>query len=606
MSSSVTQSLKQYFGFSGFRDGQEDIVAQILSGQNLLAVMPTGAGKSLCYQLPAMLLEGRTIVVSPLIALMNDQVAYLQSLNLPADKIHSHSSYDENAEIWRRFARGDIKILYISPERLMTERMLAALESLPIDLFVVDEAHCISKWGAGFRPEYEQLSALQHRFPKAILTAFTATADKATRQDIVEKLANSDAGIIVKGFDRPNLSLSVALKEGWKNRLLAFVEARKGLSGIVYTLSRKETETVAALLCENGHKAIAYHAGQEATLRQTSQDRFMSEDGVVMVATIAFGMGIDKPDIRYVVHTNLPSSVEAFYQEIGRAGRDGAPADTLLIFGLDDLVKRRRMIADGDGDSEHKLRENKRLDSLLAYCEASACRKRALLAYFNETIGDCGNCDNCTNPPEMFDGTREAQILLSAILRTGEYFGAVHVVNVVRGQSSDKIEQRGHDQIITFGKGADQSADFWQAMIRQLLAAGHLYVDLERYGALRVTPEGHQILNGETEFACKKIVPRPVSAKKKVQAEMVRNFENTGDQSLLAQLKTLRLDLAREKNAPAYVIFSDRVLIEMVQQKPETAAQMLALNGVGPQKLEQYGALFLAAIEQFREAEAPG
>ena len=279
----------------------------------VLAVMPAGAGKSLCYQLPAMLLEGRTIVVSPLIALMNDQVAYLQSLNLPADKIHSHSSYDENAEIWRRFARGDIKILYISPERLMTERMLAALESLPIDLFVVDEAHCISKWGAGFRPEYEQLSALQHRFPKAILTAFTATADKATRQDIVEKLANSDAGIIVKGFDRPNLSLSVALKEGWKNRLLAFVEARKGLSGIVYTLSRKETETVAALLCENGHKAIAYHAGQEATLRQTSQDRFMSEDGVVMVATIAFGMGIDRlamlkygmPDLRAFFDADL-------------------------------------------------------------------------------------------------------------------------------------------------------------------------------------------------------------------------------------------------------------------------------------------------------------
>ena len=597
MSSSIAQSLKQYFGFSQFRDGQEDVVAQILSRQNLLAVMPTGAGKSLCYQLPAMLLDGRTIVVSPLIALMNDQVAYLQSLNLPAEKIHSHADYNDNADIWRRFVSGEVKILYISPERLMTERMLAALEHVPVELFVIDEAHCISKWGAAFRPEYDQLSGLQHRFPNAVLTAFTATADKATRQDIVDKLTGKRAHIIVKGFDRPNLSLAVALKDGWKQRLLAFVEARKGLSGIVYTLSRRETETVAAFLSDNGHKSVAYHAGQEAHQRQQGQDRFMTEDGVVMVATIAFGMGIDKPDIRYVVHTNIPGSVEAFYQEIGRAGRDGLPADTLLIYGLDDLVKRRRMIADGDGDEAHKLRENKRLDSLLAYCEASACRKKALLAYFDESQPDCGNCDNCLNPPEMVDGTREAQILLATILGTGEYFGAVHVVSVVRGQSSDKIAQRRHDELASYGQGADQSVDFWQALIRQLLAAGKIYVDLERYGALRLTPEGQQILNGDIGFFCKKIVPRP-SSQKTASARAVVAFEDPVDQQLLARLKTLRLDLAREKNAPAYVIFSYRVLMEMVAQKPQNAAELLALNGVGPQKLEQYGALFLAAIEK--------
>ena len=597
MSSTITQSLKQYFGFSQFRDGQEDVVAQILSRQNLLAVMPTGAGKSLCYQLPAMLLEGRTIVVSPLIALMNDQVAYLQSLNLPAEKIHSHAEYNDNADVWWRFVSGEVKILYISPERLMTERMLAALEHVPVDLFVIDEAHCISKWGAAFRPEYDQLSGLQNRFPNAVLTAFTATADKATRQDIVDKLTGNRANIIVKGFDRPNLSLAVALKDGWKQRLLAFVDARRAQSGIVYTLSRRETETVASFLSDNGHKSVAYHAGQEAYQRQQGQDRFMTEDGVVMVATIAFGMGIDKPDIRYVVHTNIPGSIEAFYQEIGRAGRDGLPADTLLIYGLDDLVKRRRMIADGDGDEAHKLRENKRLDSLLAYCEASACRKKALLAYFDESQPDCGNCDNCLNPPEMVDGTREAQILLSTIIGTGEYFGAVHVVSVVRGQSSDKITQRRHDELASYGQGADQSVDFWQALIRQLLAAGKIYVDLERYGALRLTAEGQQILNGDIGFFCKKIVPRP-SSQKTTSARAAVAFEDPADQQLLARLKTLRLDLAREKNAPAYVIFSDRVLMEMVSQKPRNATELLALNGVGPQKLEQYGALFLAVIEK--------
>ena len=595
MLSDPNQTLRDIFGFSSFRSAQEELVNQILDRNNLIAVMPTGSGKSLCYQLPALLFEGRTIVVSPLIALMNDQVAYLKSLNISADTIHSHRDYDENAKTWRAFVRADVKILYTSPERLMTERVLHALEKIPVDLFVIDEAHCISKWGAGFRPEYQQLSRLQELFPNATLAAFTATADKMTRTDISDQLTGGSARIIVKGFDRPNLSLSVALRSGWKKKVLEFLKYKKELSGIVYTLSRKETETVAQFLNDNGFQAVSYHAGQDRDFRQNSQNRFMTETGLIMVATIAFGMGIDKPDIRFVIHTNLPGSVEAFYQEIGRAGRDGQPSDTMLLYGLDDLVKRRYMIRDNDGDEQHKLRENKRLDSLLAYCEASGCRKKALLGYFDELTDNCGNCDNCINHPELVDGTEQAQILMSAILRTGEYFGAVHVVNVVRGISTEKIRQRNHDQIPTFGKGAELPNDFWHALIRQLLASGKIVTDLERFGALRILQEGRQIIAGEETFFCKKITSQKgvLPSRKKLR---VIDIQSDQDQSMLLKLKELRLDLARQRNIPAFIIFSDRTLMDMVRVMPKTREEMLEVNGVGPQKLEQYGDQFLEQI----------
>lgn len=590
----LKKALKTYFGFSKFKVGQEEIVNHLLKRNNLLAVMPTGSGKSLCYQLPALLLNGRTIIVSPLIALMDDQVAYLQSLKLPADKIHSNRTYGENASVWRCFMDGSTKILYISPERLMTKKMLEALGNLPIEMFVVDEAHCISKWGASFRPEYERLSEIQEMFPDAFLSAFTATADNATRQDIVQKLMAGRGRVVLQGFDRPNLSLSVILKNNWKRQLLEVLDGRRDVSGIIYTLSRKDTEIVSDFLNNKGFTTLPYHAGQEGEVRTSSQDRFMTEPGLIMVATIAFGMGIDKPDIRFVVHTSLPGSMEAFYQEIGRAGRDDHAADTILLYGLDDLVKRRRMIEQGAGDDGHKFRENKRLDALLAYCEASGCRKKALLSYFGEETDKCGNCDNCIDPPELFDGTVEAQILLSAITRTGEYFGRVHVVDVILGSSTDKVRKRNHDKLPIFGKGQEHSKEFWMALIRQLFASGDLYIDLVRHGALRITESGRKILSGEKTFRCKKIIA-PKSKKRKTETFVPSNHTDL-NQDLFNQLKQLRLSLAQEKKVPAFVIFSDRTLIEMAEKKPKTLPDLLLINGVGDKKLDQYGRIFLGSI----------
>ena len=391
--------LKENFGFSDFRPGQEEAIKLLLNKKHVLAVLSTGAGKSLCYQLPAIIFPGRTVVVSPLIALMNDQTAHLHSLKIPADKIHSHCHFKKNQATLDAFIKGEIKILYVSPEKLMTEKVLNKFQNLPIEMFVIDEAHCISKWGAGFRPEYEQLSQLKDLFPQAVLAAFTATADKSTRLDIVRKLTGNRSQIIVKGFNRPNLFLSVEPKQNWKKRLLEFLNERKGQSGIIYALSRKETVRVSEFLNDKGFLCIPYHAGQPAQVRQKSQDTFMTKDAVIMSATTAFGMGIDKPDIRFVVHTNLPASMEDFYQEIGRAGRDGQPADTLLFYGLQDLITRRKMIQYGEEDQEYKLKENKRLDALLAYCESSSCRKKSLLSYFGEDFDNCSLCDNCLTPP---------------------------------------------------------------------------------------------------------------------------------------------------------------------------------------------------------------
>ena len=597
MAQDLQNSLETFFGFRKFRAGQEDIVSRILRRNNLLAVMPTGSGKSLCYQLPALLLDGRTIVVSPLIALMDDQVAQLQSLKLPSDKMHSHQTEEENRLVWRRFSNGTTKILYISPERLMTEKTLESLTKIPVEMFVVDEAHCISKWGPGFRPDYERLSEIGRIFPNAIIAAFTATADSATRQDIVQKLMAGNAEITVEGFDRPNLSLSVIFKTDWKRQLLQALEGRSGVSGVIYALSRKDTEVISDFLNTKGFQALPYHAGKEGKYRSATQDRFMTEPGLIMVATIAFGMGIDKSDIRFVIHTHLPGSMEAFYQEIGRAGRDGYDADTMLLYGMDDLVKRRRMIDQGEGDEGHKFRENKRLDALLTYCEASGCRKKALLSYFGEDVDDCGSCDNCLDPPELVDATIDTQILLSAIMRTGEYFGRVHVVDVVLGSFTEKVRQRNHDKIPTFGKGGEQSKEFWMALVRQLLASGDLYVDLMRHGALRITKSGREILFKGKQFRCKKITSG------KLMVQKAPNFVGSSpanlNEGLLNELKRLRLSLAKERKVPAFVIFSDRTLMEMVDREPVTPSDLLLVNGVGAKKLEQYGQIFVDKIVEY-------
>ena len=598
MNQAAAAILNDVFGYAAFRPGQEEIIDLLSSGKNALVVMPTGAGKSLCYQIPALLSQRPTIVVSPLVALMDDQVAALRANGVAAACVHSGLTRETQVENWRSVARGDARLLYLSPERLMTPRMLDALDKLSPGLLVVDEAHCVSKWGVSFRPDYEQLSALAQRFPDAAIGAFTATADKATRADIAQKLFNGEGRTIVHGFDRPNLTLNVAAKADWKAQLLAFLDDKRDKPGIVYCLSRRFTEEVTEFLCDAGFNALAYHAGRDAENRRENQNRFMSENAMTMVATIAFGMGVDKPDIAYVCHLNLPASMEAYYQEIGRAGRDGQPAQTLLLYGLDDMRLRRQFIEQDGDDEAHKMREHKRLDALLAYCDAPGCRRTALLAYFDEEAHLCGNCDNCLDPPTMVDGTKEALMLFAAIKDTGQMFGGAHIIDVLRGANTAKIAERGHDRLAAHGAGDTQPKHYWQAFIRQAVAGNYLTINIQKYGALQLARRGQAVVAGEESFAMREIntqlpakAVRPAKARKGKLAAVA-----PGDQDLLAALKTLRLDLARTRNVPAFVVFHDAVLVEMTNERPITLEQMAAINGVGPRKLEDFGKTFLEEI----------
>ena len=590
------QILNDVFGYNTFRTGQEEIINTLLSKKNILAVMPTGAGKSLCYQIPALLFSRGSIIVSPLVALMDDQILSLKELGVSAERIHSHLSEEQNNKSLQDFKKGLIKILYLSPENLMSDRTLYALQDIDIAMFAIDEAHCISKWGASFRPQYEELSKLSQIFPDAIIASFTATADKNTREDIVHKLCNYNAKIFVQGFDRPNLSLAVEQKtKNWKEQLLIFLENKKNNSGIIYCLSRKETESVADFLKKKTFDAIPYHAGQDASLRKNNQNKFMNEDGIIIVATIAFGMGIDKSNVRFVAHTSLPSSIEAYYQEIGRAGRDGNPAETLLLYGLNDLFQRRRFIELDKSDDQHKLGENKRLDSLLAYCEAPICRKKALLSYFDEEIESCNNCDNCLQPPKMLEGTELAQMALSAIYRSGQVFGAVHIINILLGENSPKIIERGHNKIKTFGIGKEHSKDFWQGFIRQMLASGHITINIKKFGCLQITTTGVQLLKNELQFNYKEIELKPHKTTKNNKEKITLNIKDS-DLELLAALKKLRLTISKSLSVPAFVIFSDASLIEMAKSKPKDQIDFSKINGVGPSKLKKYSDTFLSVI----------
>ncbi|MDC0476735.1 DNA helicase RecQ, partial [Alphaproteobacteria bacterium] len=562
------------FGYSSFRLGQLEIIKEILAQRSVLTVMPTGAGKSLCYQLPAIYSQRKTIIVSPLVALIDDQVAALAHSGLQVSKLHSGLSRDENVEQWKKFASGVAKILYMSPERLMQPRMLGALQKQTIGMFVVDEAHCISKWGADFRPDYEALAQLKTIFPETVIAAFTATADKATRSDIVTKLAIRDCSVFVKGFDRPNLALKVLPKQDIKGKLLDFLSDRRRQSGIIYCLSRNETDQFCEFLKTNGFNAIAYHAGKTAEFRREAQNSFMTEDAVVMVATIAFGMGIDKPDIRYVVHASMPSSVEAFYQEIGRAGRDGAPAETLLFYGLQDIMKRQRMIFDGEGGEQHKLLEYKRLEALIGYCETTACRRLALLSYFDETVVTCGNCDNCISPPVVQDYTNIAKLLITAVRETGQYFGVAHIIDVVRGAETAKVKARSHNRLNVFGLAADQPKQVLQSIIRQLIAANALKVNLEKYGALEIANKGREILDSSQRFTAKIVVKAASTAHK--QSASSTSMDSQNNPQLLAELKKLRLMIAKERSVPAFVIFSDKTLVQMANKMPTTEGEFLA------------------------------
>ena len=590
------QVLKDVFGFDDFRPGQEQAMDALIAGRSVLTVMPTGSGKSLCFQVPALVRGGLTVVVSPLVALMQDQVAALRLAGVAADTINSSQDRDDNIAAWRRAASGETRLLYLAPERLMTERMLDALQRLDVRLIAVDEAHCISQWGPAFRPEYEALSRLRDLFPNVPIAALTATADEVTRVDIVARLFDGEAERIVLGFDRPNIKLTVEAKHDWKKQLLGFLARHKGVSGIVYCLSRKKTEETAAFLNEHGVRALAYHAGMDKEQRDANQNAFMTEPAIVMVATIAFGMGIDKSDVRFVFHADLPGSLEAYYQEIGRAGRDGAPAEAHMLFGLGDIRMRRIFIEQEEAGEDHKRREHQRLNALIAYCEAPGCRRQILLGYFGETSEPCGNCDLCENPGTLIDGTEAARAALEAVHQTGERYGAGHIADVLRGTRNEKVANAGHDRIAAFGAGASRKKEDWQALVRQLVAGGFLHLDVAGHGGMSLTAKGRALLRGEESFRHRPPIERKAERKLREAAAAMPGGDI--DAALLASLKELRLRLAKQRRVPAYAIFPDRTLLDMAQRRPQSMSEFAEVNGVGAKKLEEFGEMFLRAIRE--------
>ncbi|WP_290547218.1 DNA helicase RecQ [Aestuariivirga sp.] len=596
--------LRKTFGYESFRPGQEGIVTTLLEGRNVLAVMPTGSGKSLCYQVPALARGGLAIVVSPLVALMQDQVAALKLAGVAAESINSAQDRDENIAIWRRVAAGEVRLLYLSPERLMTERMISALSKRDVRLIAIDEAHCISQWGPSFRPEYDMLQQLRQAFPGVPIGAFTATADEATRRDIVGKIFGGTAEIYVAGFDRPNISLTVAPKDNAKTQLLDFLDGRAGQSGIVYALSRKSTEDWASFLVSKGFRAISYHAGMSAEDRAEAQSLFMTEKGVIVCATIAFGMGIDKPDVRFVFHADLPSSLDAYYQEIGRAGRDGNPADAKMVYGLGDMQLRRRFIDQEESGDERRRREHKRLDALVAYCEAPECRRQNLLLYFGEESLPCGNCDVCLDPVHLVDSTVEALRVIDAVKSTGQRFGAAHVADILVGKGNDKIDALRHTELPVFGIGKAHGRQHWLSMIRQLVGGGYLAIDVAGYGGLSISPKGHALARGEAAFRYRQD-PSRMSRKAERARKMIAAVEEGGvSDELLQRLKSLRAKLAKERRVPAYVVFTDRTLIDMAARRPLTRWDFGEVHGVGESKLQQFADVFLGEITRYVQQES--
>jgi ATP-dependent DNA helicase RecQ len=589
--------LRDVFGYDEFRPGQETVVDSLMAGEHVLAVMPTGAGKSLCYQVPALARGGLAIVVSPLVALMQDQVAALKLAGVAADTINSAADREANVEIWKRVASGETRILYLSPERLMTERMISALQKLEPTLIAVDEVHCMSQWGASFRPEYDMLQSLRTHFPDTPIGAFTATADEVTRKDLTAKLFGGHVKEFVAGFDRPNIRLTVKPKNNTSKQLLDFLADRKGESGIVYCLSRRSVEDTAELLQKNGFPAVAYHAGLSSQARSDAQDRFMTDKGIIVVATIAFGMGIDKPDVRYVFHADLPGTLDAYYQEIGRAGRDGEEADAHMLFGLQDIIMRRKFIDSDGGGPERTRREHKRMDALVSYCEAADCRRQSLLGYFGEFSEPCGNCDVCLDPADRIDGTLEAKLIFNAIHATGDRFGTVHVVDILTGKASDKAIQLGHDRTSAFGSGKDRSRADWQSFIRQLVGAGFLTIDVAGFGGISVSAKGRSLEQGETAFRYRPDLVR--GSKKAARRAAHAPVKDNRADALLIRLKALRMRLAKARGVAAYIIFSDRTLIDMANRVPLTKWDMGEVSGVGAAKLEQLGDVFLAEIKSF-------
>ncbi|MEM1360897.1 MAG: DNA helicase RecQ [Pseudomonadota bacterium] len=583
--------LASVFGFSEFRPGQAEIVAAVSAGRDTLAIMPTGGGKSLCYQLPALCRSGVTVVISPLIALMRDQVRALRETGVAAGALTSGNTEIETEEVFAALDAKELKLLYMAPERLAASGTQSLLRRIGVSLIAVDEAHCVSQWGHDFRPDYLRIGALRDIL-KVPLAAFTATADAETRAEIVARLFGGQSPqIFLRGFDRPNIHLAFAAKDRPRAQILSYAAARRGRSGIVYCGTRAKTESLAKALRDDGHTACAYHGGLDAETRRAVETRFQREDGLIVVATVAFGMGVDKPDIRWVAHADLPKSIEAYYQEIGRAGRDGAPAETLTLFGAEDIRLRRAQVDESAAPAERKTADHGRLNALLGLAEAHHCRRQTLLGYFGEETSPCGYCDLCDTPPEVFDGTEAVQKALSAVLRTGQSFGAGHLIDILMGKSTDKVSQRGHDRLPTFGVGRDLSRDTWQGIFRQMMGQDLIRPEAERHGALVITDAARPVLKGESSVVLRRDTVN-VSARRPTAKALI----NDEDAPLLSALKAKRRALAEAQSVPAYVIFPDKTLIEMAETRPATLDAMANINGVGAKKLDRYGAVFLEVI----------
>ncbi|MHB0984325.1 MAG: DNA helicase RecQ [Sulfuricella sp.] len=604
-SPTARQILHDIFGYPAFRGEQQAVVEHVAAGGDALVLMPTGGGKSLCYQIPALLRRGVGIVVSPLIALMQDQVDALRQLGVKAAFLNSSLNADAARDVFGRLMRGELDILYVAPERLLMANFLSALEQVQagpgLALFAIDEAHCVSQWGHDFRPEYRELTVLHERFPDVPRIALTATADAPTRREIVERLTLEQARQFVSSFDRPNIRYRVTLKANARQQLQAFLEAEHANdAGIVYCLSRKKVEETAAWLKERGWDALPYHAGLDAATRNANQRRFLREEGVIMVATVAFGMGIDKPNVRFVAHLDLPKSMEGYYQETGRAGRDGLPADAWMTYGLGDVVSMRQMLASGDAPEERKRLELRKLDALLGFCESTACRHQAILRYFGEEHpGDCGQCDNCLEPVDTWDATQAAQMALSCVYRSGQRFGVGHLIDVLLGKTTPQVEKFRHQQLTTFGIGQSLAQAQWSSVYRQLVAAGLLNVDMEAYGGLRLTEDARPVLRGEKEVWLRRDAePAKRKTSKAERGARAREaFAGANEDPLWQALKARRLELAREQGVPPYVIFHDSTLLEILHRRPASLAELGEISGVGQAKLARYGEAFLQVLE---------
>jgi ATP-dependent DNA helicase RecQ len=605
MSSNAHHLLEKIFGHREFRGEQAEIVRHVAEGNDALVLMPTGGGKSLCYQLPALLRDGVAIVVSPLIALMQDQVDALRQLGVRAACLNSSLDAAAAQAVEHQLLAAELDLLYVAPERLLTPRFLSLLDRAPLALFAIDEAHCVSQWGHDFRPEYRELTILHERWPAVPRIALTATADPPTQREIAERLQLEDARRFVSSFDRPNIRYTVVQKENAKRQLLDFLQPHRGAAGIVYCLSRRKVEETAEFLAGNGIDAVPYHAGMDSAVRIANQRRFLRGEGVVVVATIAFGMGIDKPDVRFVAHTDLPKSIEGYYQETGRAGRDGEPAEAWMCYGLGDLVLLRQMIEQSESGPERKRLEHRKLDALVGYCETMRCRRQVLLDNFGEALPQaCGNCDNCIAPPESWDGTEAARKALSCVYRTGQRFGAAHLIDVLRGGDTERIHQFGHERLAVYGVGADIDARAWRGVFRQLVALGLLEVDAEGHGGLRLAEASRAVLRGEQPVLLRKESLRKRARGRGSESRTPRPAVEVAvmDRPLFEALRALRTRLAREQGVPPYVIFHDATLREIARLRPHTPGDLALIGGIGAGKIERYGDEVLDAVAQVEAA----